>query len=101
MTPGGDGVAIMWPVDFAVVAGPRALASWGAALLLVALAASCGGSSVPEGTPFAVQLEVVEPAPYGPHFPTPQPLAVAITNPEWARVSRLLPKPLPEPIDQG
>src|SRR5215208_6924156 len=73
------------------------------ALLLTLLAAGCGGSSVPEGDPFAVRLDVI------PGFVgsaqgarAPQPLTVSMIGyAEWERVSRLLPDPLPEPIDQG
>jgi hypothetical protein len=73
-----------------------------AALLLIALAAGCGGSLVPEGDPFAVRLDVV-PGFFGnPAVRAPQPLAVSmIGSAEWERVSRLLPDPLPEPVDQG
>jgi len=74
-----------------------------AALFLVVLAAGCGGSSVPEGTPLSVRLEVVDPAYFAvPGIRVAQPLMVHMNGyAEWARVSRLLPDPLPEPVDQG
>ena len=76
-----------------------------AALFLAVLAVGCGGSSVPEGTPISVRLEVVDPAYFGvPSIRVPQPLMMVHMNyghAEWARVSRLLPDPLPEPVDQS
>lgn len=73
------------------------------ALLLVALAAGCGGSSVPEGRPIAVRIDVVERA--GPSgvlgVRIAQPLTVHEVDPNWGRISRLLPNDLPKPVDQG
>jgi hypothetical protein len=74
-----------------------------AALLLIGIVAGCGGSSVPEGDPFAVRLDVL-PGFFGSAqgVRAPQPLTVSmIGDVEWGRVSRLLPDPLPEPLDQG
>jgi hypothetical protein len=70
---------------------------------VVALTAGCGGSSVPEGRPIAVRFDVVErPGPSAvPGVRIAQPLTVHEIDAEWARVSRLLPDPLPEPVDQG
>lgn len=74
-----------------------------AALLLALLTVGCGGSSVPEGVPASVRLDVVQ-APG--HFAVPgaafpHPLELNETAAEWDRVTRLLPDPLPEPVDQG
>jgi hypothetical protein len=72
------------------------------ALLIALLLAGCGGSAVPEGTPISVRFEVVPSVGLvGPHGVVPQPLTVDMTASEWRRVSRLLPDPLPEPVDQG
>jgi hypothetical protein len=79
------------------------LRSWPAALLLVAMTAGCGGSSVPEGRPIAVRFDVVErPGPSAvPGVRIAQPLTVHEIDTEWDRVSRLLPEDLPKPVDQG
>jgi hypothetical protein len=78
------------------------LARWGVAVLVVLLSAGCGGSSVPEGTPISVRFEVVAAIGlYGPRGAVPQPLTVHETDSDWRRISRLLPKPLPKPVDQG
>src|SRR5215211_4306862 len=74
-----------------------------AALLLIVLAAGCGGSSVPEGDPFAVRLDVIAGF-FGSAqgIRAPPPLMVSTMGyAEWKGVSRLLPDPLPEPVDQG
>jgi len=70
---------------------------------VVVLAAGCSGSSVPEGIPIAVRVEVVQSAGHfgNPNVRSAQPLSVYNTDADWTRVSRLLPDRLPEPVDQG
>ncbi len=73
-----------------------------AALLLVIVVAGCGESSVPEGSPVGVRIETFFNPIYGvPNLTWPQPLAVYPGDPNWERVSRLLPDPLPQPVDGG
>jgi hypothetical protein len=81
------------------VLAPRA-----AILLLVIVAAGCGESSVPDGEPFSVRFEAFQNPIFGvPNVTTTQaqPFAVYETDPDWGKVSRLLPERLPEPLDQG
>jgi hypothetical protein len=86
---------------FPCIPGPVLRVIVGAAL---ALAAGCGGSGVPEGEPISVRIDVVQgPGIFGnaQGISIAQPLKVDQSNAEWARVSRLLPDSLPEPVDQG